>query len=80
MIYDIIDALEEYYNSKEQAVYVLRNVDFKKLDEALEEYAEINNICKFCGSDIETTTKTEYYENSPIVYVTKRCSNCGRIN
>lgn len=74
---DIIEALENYYNSKESVINVLNELHFNifdspksvciDLDETIKEYSDKNNICPSCGYELQY----DYKEHGLI------CKQCG---
>ena len=59
---DIVEALENYYNSKESVINVLNDLQFNihdnhnkvvsDLEETIQEYSKSNDLCSNCGQPI----------------------------
>ena len=70
---DIIEALEDYYRSKEDVINVLNDLQFtihdnhnrvvSDVEEAIQEYSKSNDLCPNCGH----TIKYDYKQ---------KCINC----
>ena len=86
---ELIQIVEEEY-TKEDTVKFMNEVleqfiklgtkGITELSEAIEEYAQDNNICNVCGGNIFHIDKEEVYDldtHNNIITVTKVCDNCN---
>ena len=86
---ELIQIVEEEY-TKEDTVKFMNEVleqfiklgtkGITELSEAIEEYAQDNEICPLCGGETFTIIKDDEYDldtHNNIITVTKVCDNCN---
>lgn len=86
---ELIQIVEEEYTKADTVKFMnevleqfikLGTKGITELSEAIEEYAQDNQICPLCGNDLFTIIKDDEYDldtHNNIITVTKVCDNCN---
>lgn len=86
---ELIQIVEEEYTKADTVKFMnevleqfikLGTKGITELSEAIEEYAQDNEICPLCGNDLFTIIKDDEYDldtHNNIVTVTKVCDECN---